>query len=186
MAAAIVTGDGSGSAGRDCDTQIHRTGHQALQTRDHHRVVRRDFTREVVVDSPAHTGADDQQCTDRHAPCPGCHDRITPPATIAAMPRKTCTSTFSRKTIHAITAVRTPSRFNSSELVAAGVLARPSISNAGPATPPVAMAPISHGNSLLLIRWTVPECSPRDLNARHAMPMPSPRPLPRDRTIQRA
>ena len=77
----------------------------------------------------------------------GFHDSSTPPATIATMPRNTCRSTFSRNTTHAITAVSTPSRFSSSALVAAGVLASPSISSAGPATPPAAIAPASHGIS---------------------------------------
>ncbi len=44
----------------------------------------------------------------------------TPPATIATIPRNICRSTFSRKTTHAITAVKTPSRLSSRELVAAG------------------------------------------------------------------
>src|ERR1700744_584389 len=51
---------------------------------------------------------------------PGRHDNATPPATIASMPRNTWVSTFSRNTIHAISAVKTPSRFSSNELVAGG------------------------------------------------------------------
>lgn len=54
---------------------------------------------------------------------------------------------------HAIAAVNTLSRFSSSEELAADVLERPSINNAGPATPPARMAPVSHGSSALGIRW---------------------------------
>lgn len=68
------------------------------------------------------------------------------PAMIAAMPRSTRRSTFSRNTTQASTAVNTPSRFSSSEAPDAGMPARPIINSTGATTPPL-MIPPSSGSS---------------------------------------
>ena len=75
------------------------------------------------------------------------HDSTTPPAVMQAMPTAMRRSKFSRKTNQASSAVNTPSRFNSSEASAAGVVASPTIRSIGPNTPPKAIEPANHGAS---------------------------------------
>lgn len=80
----------------------------------------------------------------------------------------------------AITAVSTPSTFNSSDAEAPLVCVRPSMSSAGPSTPPKMMAPSSQGTSLLGIfrSWTPPPASPR-FAWRSSNSRQRPRPLPK-------
>src|SRR6185369_14703722 len=73
------------------------------------------------------------------------HDSSTPPAVINAIPAAIRLSKFSLNTNQASTAVSTPSRFSSSDALDAEVFTSPAISNPGPATPPAAIAPASHG-----------------------------------------
>ncbi len=98
------------------------------------------------------------------------HESTTPPAAMASIPASTRLSTFSRKTIQAIAAVKTTSRLRSSDALAPSVRASPNMSSAGPAMPPTAIAAPSHGSSL----------SARLSGARRsANQMASPMPLPR-------
>jgi len=71
-----------------------------------------------------------------------------PPIRISKNPKRIRLSTFSRNTIHAMTAVATASRFSSRDAALAGVVISPSRRKIGPATPPVRMAPASQGASL--------------------------------------
>ena len=56
-------------------------------------------------------------------------------------------SKFSRKANQAIKAVKTASRLSNSDATEAGVWTSPSINRMGPRTPPLTMAPTSHGAS---------------------------------------
>jgi len=75
------------------------------------------------------------------------HESSPAASTIAAAPRPTRRSTFSRNTIHAMPSVKTPSRLRRSDADDAGVTDRPAISSKGPSTPPVRMIASSQGHS---------------------------------------
>ena len=66
---------------------------------------------------------------------------------MCSMPRKMRRSKFSLKTNQASIEVNTPSMLSSSEAAEAEMLLSPTISSKGPATPPAAIAPASHGGS---------------------------------------
>src|SRR5436190_4697298 len=88
------------------------------------------------------------------------HDSTIPPAVINAIPAAIRLSKFSLNTNQASAAVSTPSRFNSSDALDAAAFTRPHISNTGPATPPAAIAPASHGQPPLFNRASRPPAEP--------------------------
>ena len=102
-----------------------------------------------------------------------------PPNRISANPKTIRLSTFSRKTIRAMTAVATASRFSSRDAALAGVVIRPSRRKIGPTTPPVRMAPASQGTSSR--EMGVSFCPIPDDN-RIARRTASPKPEPRYRS----
>src|SRR6202030_4589009 len=63
-------------------------------------------------------------------------DRITPPATIRAIPAAIRRSKFSLNANHANKAVRTPSRLRVNDAEAESVIRRPYINRNGPMAPP--------------------------------------------------
>src|SRR5262245_50067315 len=109
---------------------------------------------------------------------PRCHDRITAPATILAMPRAIRLSKFSRNTNQGTSAVNTTSILSSTDADEAGVLVRPNINSTGPTTPPVRIAspsqaaPFVPKGSLLDDRSTDPT---RRQDHTTSRPMPEPR-----------
>ena len=118
----------------------------------------------------------------RHAPTISNAPTGTPPypaSTTAACRRRrsrpfrgTPANPRSRETRPAMTAVSTPSRLSSNALVAAGVLDSPSISKAGPATPPAAIAPASQGRSARCSGAAAPVVACRLCRRRSRIPRP--------------
>ena len=80
-------------------------------------------------------------------PPPSCKTSVAAPAAMASIPTAIRTGTCSRNTTAASRAVKRPSRLSSSADSAAPPRASADISKTGPITPPVTMAPTSHGTS---------------------------------------
>ena len=94
----------------------------------------------------------------------------TAPAMMAIIPSATRRSTFSRKTNHASSAVKTPSAFSRREAPDAGMFESPNISSTGAAIPPVRMAPARGSASLRRSRTR----GARRATRRMPRPMPDP------------
>ncbi|EXI70474.1 MAG: hypothetical protein AW07_04078 [Candidatus Accumulibacter sp. SK-11] len=78
---------------------------------------------------------------------PSGQDKITPPATMATIPKTMRRSALSLNTNQAISAVNTASRFSSSDAVDPLVRVSPNMRATGPNMPPKKIAPNSQGHS---------------------------------------
>ena len=58
-AAAVAPNDGRRAPSVSAKNQVHAAGDQTLDQRNHHRIGRRQFARQVVVDAPGETGRGD-------------------------------------------------------------------------------------------------------------------------------
>src|SRR6266702_7386827 len=103
-----------------------------------------------LLSSPQHRHAAATDSKPRDRPddrtWPG-HANSRPPRKIATNPRMTRRLVASRKTNQASTAVKTASRFNNSEDVAASARVKPTISSTGATMPPASVAAASQGQS---------------------------------------
>ena len=92
------------------------------------------------------------------------------------MPKTTCRSALSRKTSQASDAVKTPSMFNKSEDVDAGVCCKPNIKSNAPAIAPDLIAPASQCQSLRTSDVSTElTCRKRRAISKSDMPTPEPK-----------
>ncbi len=100
-------------------------------------------------------------------------DRRTPPIKMQTNPIATLRSTFSRKATHAMSAVATASRLRSRDAALPEVVMRPNNKSTGATTPPVKIAPRSHGRASCGIAASTRR--PRFSIRAKARPTPEPR-----------